>query len=239
MLPIDLGKNEVLVYQIDTDIDDSYVFPFSKLLTPEELRRAIKFYFERDRKTYILTRGILRTILGSLLRKNPVELLISYSTYGKPFLVSDENTSDIRFNVSHSLDKALIAITKGRDVGVDIEYIRPLRYEDRIQERFFSSKENEALRYLPKDIQHRAFFTCWTRKEAFIKAKGGGLNIPLRQFTVSVDPKEPAQLLLTEWEPNEVSRWKIIDLNIRTGYTAALTVEWHDWSLNYQKWSFI
>jgi 4'-phosphopantetheinyl transferase len=236
MLPIDVGKNEVLVYHIDTDIDDSHAFALSKLLTSEELQRANNFYFERDRKTYIITRGILRTILGSLIRKNPSELQISYTTYGRPFLISNKNTPDIRFNVSHSHDRALIAITKGRNVGVDIEYIRPLRYEDRISERFFSLKENEALRSLPKNIQHRAFFTCWTRKEAFIKAKGGGLTIPLKSFTVTLIPGEPAELLQTDRNIEKVKRWCFFDLDIGTKYVAAVAVEAQHININYLSW---
>jgi 4'-phosphopantetheinyl transferase len=137
----------------------------------------------------------------------------------------------LRFNVSHSHSLALYAITRAREVGVDVEHIRPEIAQEKIAERFFSPREVTVLRALPTPLQASAFFACWTRKEAFIKAKGDGLTLPLDQFDVSLAPGEPATLLRTAWDPQEAACWALQDLAPAPGYRAAVAVAGHAWRL--------
>jgi 4'-phosphopantetheinyl transferase len=130
----------------------------------------------------------------------------------------------------------LYGVTLNRELGVDLEYQRPVREAERIAERFFSPRENRAFRELPASCRQEAFFRCWTRKEAYIKARGGGLSIPLHGFDVSLRPGEPARLLSTSWDPEESSRWSLGDIPTVPGYEAAVAIEGrmprlHCWSL--------
>jgi 4'-phosphopantetheinyl transferase len=223
MSAFELEHNQVLVFEISTVCTEKNVRDLYRTLSPDERKRAEKFLFDRDRTTFILTRGVLRKVLGTLTGTDPTQVAFVYGKHGKPVL-QGEIENQIHFNVSHTREKALIAVTCVGEVGIDIEYIRPLTYGARISERFFSEEEIRSLRALPKELQQKAFFTCWARKESFIKAKGGGLTIPLRSFAVSVDPRKPAQLMKTDWDENEACMWSVLDIPIGKNYTAALSV---------------
>jgi 4'-phosphopantetheinyl transferase len=121
-------------------------------------------------------------------------------------------------------------------VGIDLEYIRSDLAVEQIAERFFSRREIATLRALPIDLRTYAFFLCWTRKEAYIKARGEGLSLPLDQFDVSLIPGEPAALLNTQRDLYEVSRWSLQELTPAPGYAAALAVEGHGWHLACWQW---
>jgi phosphopantetheine--protein transferase-like protein len=150
---------------------------------------------------------VLRDILGRYLGVPPSELGFRYSAYGKPALAAGFDGVGVRFNISHSHEMALLAVTCHREIGVDIEYLgREIRGEE-IAEHFFSTHERASLRALPAAAKHEAFFNCWTRKEAYIKAHGEGLSLPLDQFDVSLAPGEPAALLATRSDPREALRW--------------------------------
>ena len=141
------------------------------------------------------------------------------------------------FNLSHSHGIALYAITCGREIGIDIEYFRPDVEVEKLAERFFSPREAAVLRALPEHLRKEGFFNCWTRKEAYIKAEGKGMSIPLSAFDVSLTPGEPAALLRTESHPQETSRWSLQALSPEPGYTAALAVKGHDWELKCWQWT--
>jgi 4'-phosphopantetheinyl transferase len=138
--------------------------------------------------------------------------------------------------VSHSQELGLYAITRNRKIGVDLEYIRTAFACEQVAERFFSSQEKATLRSLPPRLKYQAFFTCWTRKEAYIKARGEGLFLPLDQFDVSTIPGEPALLLNTRGDPQEANRWSLRELGPSAGYVAALAVEGHNWRLSCWNW---
>ena len=121
--------------------------------------------------------------------------------------------------------------------GIDIEFVRSDLDYDLISARYFSPEETAALRVISRDAQLQAFFACWTRKEAYIKARGEGLSIPLDQFDVSMAPDEPPALLNTAWDPKEASRWSLRHINPGPGYTGALAVEGHDWQLRFWQWT--
>jgi 4'-phosphopantetheinyl transferase len=193
------------------------------LLAPEECQRAERFRFDKDRHLFITARGWLRALAGAYTSSAPTKVTFCYSARGKPELTG--SAVDFRFNVSHSGETILLAFALGRRVGVDVEEIRRDFSIAEIAERFFSPAEQGSLRNLPAADQHHAFFRCWTRKEAYIKAMGDGLSLPLDQFDVSLAPNEPAQLLQTRPDAAEAERWSMCDLDVGDQYAGALVVE--------------
>jgi 4'-phosphopantetheinyl transferase len=183
-----LGNDDVHVWRATLDKTPSQIQSYLHNLAADEHVRAERFYFERDREHFIAARGVLRAILGGYLHRTPESLSFCYSSHGKPALAGESAEDAIRFNVSHSQGVALFAVTRGREVGIDIEHIRFDLEVAEIAERFFSPWEVATLRALPIEAQRQAFFCCWTRKEAYIKARGEGLSLPLDQFEVSGEP---------------------------------------------------
>jgi len=189
------------------------------VLSPDEREKAAQFHFDRDRIRYVAARAILRQLIGRYERVPPESVRFSYNTYGKPAL----DGSTLRFNASHSGGLALLAFARDRNVGIDIERIRHDLAPREIASQFFSADETAALRALPPETLPRAFFGCWTRKEAFIKAHGSGLSLPLHKFTVSVN--SPAQLLRTDFNPDALQQWTLHDLSVGPDFAAALAIE--------------
>jgi len=231
-----LGRDKVHVWRATLDPEKSRLHDLEQILAPDEHARAGRFYFQKDREHFIAARGLLRTILGRYLNQDPSELRFCYSPYGKPSLATSSGENALHFNVSHSHGLALYAVTSGREIGVDLEHLRTNFAGEDIAERFFSRREVEALRALPADMRQKGFFNCWTRKEAYIKARGEGLSLPLDQFDVSLAPGEPAALLSTISDPLEASRWSLQKLEPGPGYVAALAVEGRDWLLKCWQW---
>lgn len=215
-------NNEVHVWRLDLDLPSPVLHQLRDTLDPAEISRADRFHFEKHRSQFIAARGLLRTILGNYLNLEPRMLRFGYGGQGKPFL---PDASTLRFNLSHSAGMALIAVTLNREVGIDLEHIRPEFATETIAEQFFSTQETTTLRALSADVQPEAFFNCWTRKEAYLKARSDGLSFPLDQFSVSLIPGEPAALLSFPGEPDEIARWSVIHLNPGSGYVGALVVE--------------
>jgi 4'-phosphopantetheinyl transferase len=229
-----LPRHEVHVWRAPLDQPQSLT-DFFATLAPDEKQWAARFHFQKDREHFIAARGMLRAILSRYLNIKPDDLAFGYSAYGKPFLVNEQG-GDVRFNVSHSHSLALFAFAREHDLGIDVEQIRTEVAEEQIAERFFSACEVAALHALPANQQAEAFFNCWTRKEAYIKARGEGLSLPLDQFDVTLAPGEPAALLRTRIAANEASRWSMIELAPAAGYKAALVVEARDWQLRCWQW---
>ena len=219
-------RDEVHVWRADLNQEDSTVRACYELLQPDERQRADKFHFPRDREHFTVARGVLRQILGGYLGSAPGEIRFAYNKYGKPALADDAVNDLLSFNVSHSKDIALYAVAGGRRrIGLDIEHLRADFDSLTLAERFFSPAEVAALCALPAEQQGLAFFNCWTRKEAYIKALGEGLSHPLDKFSVSHAPGELAALLSTDDDPQEASRWSLVELFPGDGYVAALAFE--------------
>lgn len=231
-----LGHDEVHVWRATLDQTPSQIQTLLHYLSEDEWARAERFYFEKDRAHFIVARGVLRAVLGSYLNRAPESLSFCYGSHGKPALAGKTDGDAIRFNVSHSHGVALYAIARGRDVGIDLERIRLDLAVAEIAERFFSRWETATLRTLPTEAQHQAFFRCWTRKEAYIKARGEGLSLPLDEFDVSLAPREPAAVLRTRRDPSDASRWSLQELTPAAGFVAALAVEGHGWRLACWQW---
>jgi len=190
------------------------------ILSEDEKERAAKFRFEKDRQHFIIARGVLRQILSLYLSEKPDAIQFEYGKNGKPFF--PKNT--LQFNLSHAGEIALIALTKNNIIGIDVEVINRKIEVEQVAQHFFAKGEFDRLMSLPKTQIYEAFFNCWTRKEAFIKATGDGLSFPLDQFEVSVKPNEKAELLATYFNEKEREKWSLFDLKMKEGYKAALAV---------------
>jgi len=181
----------------------------------------------------------LRRIISDYLAIPPAQLRFIYNEYGKPAVSDDQNDRALNFNLSHSAELVLYAVARGRDVGIDIEYIREDFATLEIAEHFFSKDEVAALKSLPADQRTIGFFNCWSRKEAFIKAKGMGISYPLDRFTVSLAPGEPPALLKVDDDELEVARWKMYELNPGAGYAAAMIVKEPPVTLKQRQWPLV
>jgi 4'-phosphopantetheinyl transferase len=174
---------------------------------------------------------MLRKILSEYLKVEPRRLRFSYGEEGKPHLVGGFCESGLQFNLAHSHELALYACTLVRRIGVDLEYIRPLPDIDQISTRFFSAFESTTLGRLWQSKKLQAFYNCWTRKEAYLKATGEGLSRPLASFDVSLTPGEPAKLLFVQDDKRETMRWSFWSSTLDCRYVAAVCIEGHDWRL--------
>jgi 4'-phosphopantetheinyl transferase len=217
----ELHRNVVHVWNQPLNVASANIQGYYLLLSEEERQRAISFRFEEHRNDFILTRASLRILIASYIGNEPQKVSFVYSHHGKPSL---DAADDLRFNVSHTAGLALLAVAKGREVGVDVEKIRPQPDARKLSERFFSASERLSLAKLSSDELHAAFFRCWTRKEAYVKARGEGLSLPLHQFDVSIEAREGQLLLATRPDASETSRWMLRDLPTDPGYAAALAV---------------
>jgi len=211
------------VWQFPTTISESAYAGFAELLSPDERTRAARFHFEKDARRFVVARASLRSILTGYTLSPAAGLRFADARHGKPGLI--DAARDIRFNLSHSGDQALLAVALGREVGADVEAIRTDVETDKLAERFFSAAERQALRALPPERRVAAFFRCWTCKEAFLKAQGIGLSRSLGSFDVDVNPGHPARLVATRPDPSEAGRWSLHELEAPPGYAAALAVE--------------
>ncbi len=209
---------------------------WQQLLSDDEWSRANRFHFEEDRNAYIAARGVLRIILGQYLNAEPTQLRFTYNQYGKPFLLPETNPEKLQFNLSHSDGLALFAFTRQREIGVDLERIqRQFEFEE-IAGRFFSPGEAALLHSLPDSMKPEAFFNCWTRKEAYIKAHGEGLSLPLASFDVTLKPGKPARLIRTRDSPPEATQWRLQALWPGDGFAGALAVKGNGWRLQCWQW---
>lgn len=230
-----LGADEVHVWRAPLNAPASRVRALAALLSVDERRRAEAFYFEEHQREFIVCRGLLRTLLGRYLGIAPEDVRLSYGAYGKPAVAERADAAPLQFNLAHSVGLAVFAFTRDAAIGVDVERCRPLPDAGQLVERFFSPQEADAWRRLPPDEQPLAFFNCWTRKEAFIKAVGDGLSHPLDQFAVSLTPGEPARLLQTNGDPEAASRWTLHALTPADDYVAALAIQHSSCRLTYHE----
>jgi 4'-phosphopantetheinyl transferase len=220
-----LQGDQVHVWRVPLEFSPTDVKWLSQVLSTDETDRSDRFKFDAHRNQFIVARAWLRIIIGSYLRVEPAELRFDYSSHGKPSLSKPfECDPGLNFNLAHSGKLALFGMTLKRQIGIDVERISRDFPCEEIARLFFSSSEVAHLSSLPPAARHRAFFNCWTRKEAFIKAKGLGLSLPLDQFDVALGAEEPT-LLCTRWDESESARWSLHALDLDYGYVGAVAVE--------------
>jgi 4'-phosphopantetheinyl transferase len=245
---LELHANDVHIWL--AKLDDFAADSLQPLLTEDELARAARFHFAKDRNHFMVARGWLRRLLGAYLDINARDLRFSYAEKGKPALEVEQpdllnrrsldrgsldrdslDQGSLNFNLAHSNALAIYAFSRDREVGVDLEFMRDDLADEKIAERFFSPGENEVLKGLPAELRKQAFFDCWTRKEAYIKARGEGLSMPLAEFDVSLAPGDAAALLSNHKEPEEVARWSMQSVVAPAGYVAAVVAAGHGWQV--------
>jgi 4'-phosphopantetheinyl transferase len=228
-----LAAGQVHVWRLTHNPQCLPPIAWESALSPDEHSRANRFAFHRDRNAYITTRAVLRELLGQYLSSPPDQIQFHYAERGKPALAQPEPTPTagdppVHFNVSHTRSLALLAFSSDRRLGVDVEFIRPLENWEDIARRFFSQNELAELRALLPEQRDQGFYTCWTRKESYIKARGDGLYLPLDSFDVTLTPGAPERLTA-----EDASNWTLISLNPRPGYAAALTAEGQNIELQF------
>lgn len=227
--PLEPGQAHIFLLNLRSDIEG---FDPSQYLDDEEKARARRFIFDADRHRFMITHSQVRLILGALLNIHPANLVFIKNPHGKPSLVG----SRLKFNLSHSRDLGLLAVILDQEIGVDIEVIRPEVDRDSLASRFFAPQEVHALSNLPESERLEGFFNCWSRKEAYIKARGLGLKIPLRKFTVSVAPGQPAAVISPD--PGASPTWDMAALTPHPGYCGALVVEGRLRGISCWRWTF-
>jgi 4'-phosphopantetheinyl transferase len=231
-----LRKDEVHVFRASLDTQQEKRETLQRALSREELLRAARFHFPKDRNHFVTARGLLRTLIGRYLKLDPRVLRFQYGPHGKPSLETGPGKLSLRFNLSHSHGLCLFAFSLEREVGIDVEHIRPSHPDDEgIVRRFFSPEEAAALGALPSALRQKAFFTFWSRKEAYLKARGLGAAKELNSFDVSGDPDELTGIISIKGD-QESFRWSLRDLDPGPGYAAALAAEGRDWQLRRWQW---
>lgn len=232
---IALPEDEVQLWRVDLGAVGPEEPRWQQVLSEDERARAARFHFSRDRQGYVSSRALLRIILAAYLGAEPKKLSFRYSDKEKPALAGAHAAREIEFNISHSGTVALLAFTRGREVGVDVELIRHDFDVEGIAHRFFSEHERKELMAFALEERHAAFFRCWTRKEAYVKATGAGLSLPLTHFDVSLGAGNIDALIATRPDAAEVERWCMREVPGGDGYAAALCVLGGGWKL--REWS--
>lgn len=191
------------------------------LLAPGEAERAGRFVQDRDRRRFVARRALLRRLLGAYLDADPAAIGVREGGDGKPRLRSSPDREGLEFNLSHSEGLVLVAVARDVPVGVDVERVRPLPEARELARAHFAPEEVEALAAVQADERSRAFLTCWTRKEAVVKARGGGLSLPLDDFVVGVDPEAPERTVPLDG-PSGDEGWTLSHLDPAEGWVGAL-----------------
>ena len=210
---------------------------FARLLSESEHKRADRFHLERDRQRFVVRHGLLRMILGGYLNIDPAQLAFTYESRGKPMLCLQDIALPLHFNLSHSNDVVLIAGNRQAALGVDVERVRFVPEADQIAAKFFSPQECAVLNAIPEERKMEAFFHCWTRKEAYLKATGEGIADALPRIEVSLAPGQPARLSKINNNPLAASLWRLTELAPAPGYVGALAIKADRLRLSCWRWS--
>lgn len=234
-LPV--ASDEIHVWAAPLNLPSKELDAYAAALSPDEAAQAERFKFEKHRNRFAAGRGMLREILGRYLQAKPAALRFDCSRNGKPTLTGEFAGRGIHFNLSHSEDLALIAVTRIGPVGIDIEFVREIKDMDGLVARFFSRRENELFRKVPSGEKPRAFFNLWTRKEALLKATGEGITRSLSLVEVSFLPGEPARLLAVSGDGAKAARWSLRDLRPAPGFVGAVAVQAKDVRIRSGRWA--
>lgn len=207
------------VWRSRLDVPDSQADKYAGILSHDEKARADRYAIASKRRQFIVGRGLLRRTLGLMLDTNPRSFVFRYGTAGKPEL---ENQSNVQFNVSHSGNTILMAITLDQAVGIDLEQIRPRPHLEAMTQRFFAPEESDQIMSLEEHDREKAFYHCWCRKEAILKGAGLGIWIGLDKFAVNTSPDDPPKLLRTDWGKKAPTDWHLTRIDVADDYAAAL-----------------
>jgi 4'-phosphopantetheinyl transferase len=234
--PLIPDPDEIHVWRAGLDLNAGDRERVLQTLSADERARREKYRSKRDGDRFVAARWILRELLGGYLGVEPADLRFRYGPFGKPFLITTPEKADLLFNLAHAEGVAICAVSRARNVGVDLERIRPALEWQEIAEGFFTPREVNFLESLPAGDGSRAFFKYWTRKEACLKARGEGLSISLDSFDVSASPGETAVVFTLPEGPGKPLRWSLQDIPIDEGFAAALAVEGSGFMVQYWQW---
>lgn len=219
---IALAEGEIHLWAIPLDPAADRLERLGRALSPDEWERARRFRFDVHRRRFVAGRGSLRALLAAYRGEDPAALRFTYGHRGKPDLADPRG---LFFNFSNSEDLGLLGVVRGVPIGVDVEYLKEMSDLQQIASRFFSAEENAALGGVPAELKKLAFFNCWTRKEAYLKAVGEGLAAPLDSFVVTLVPGEEPRMLSLEGDRERAARWFYHHLVPADGYVGAFTLE--------------
>jgi 4'-phosphopantetheinyl transferase len=225
---LNLAPTSLHVWRASLDVPSESLARFSALLSEKEAARAKRFVLDRDRHPYTVAQATLRLLLGRYLQIPPESVRTQSGPQGKPYLAKQSHASELQFNLSHSHGMALFAFALQRELGIDVEKLRPNFASRDIAQHYFSCQEVAELDALPPASYTEAFFLCWTRKEAYIKARGQGLHIPLDSFSVTSTPDHPAALTSSDSEC-----WSIYSFRPSPDFAAAVVAERCEWELSF------
>ena len=233
---LELAPGTIHVWSVRLDPPAAQVERLGRFLAADEWERANRFRFEKHRRQYVVGRGALRVLLAAYLGIRPEEVKFIYGPRGKPFPAPALGAGGLQFNLSNSDELALVGFVLGPEIGVDVEYLRPMPDCEQIAERFFSQSEREVLRGIAAARKEETFFNCWTRKEAYLKAVGEGLAAALDSFDVTLAPGDPPRMLTLEGDAERAARWSLHHLCPADEYIGAVAIEGGTWAI--EAWSF-
>jgi 4'-phosphopantetheinyl transferase len=228
---------EVHVWVANAGVSQSLLATLASNLSSDERNRASKFRFERDRNQYVFSQGVLRAILAAYLGSSGNRIMFNSNSFGKPSLMDGLTDLPLTFNLSHSKGLVIIGVAVGLHLGVDVELVQPLADMESIARQYFTGDEQGLLQTCTAERKDEAFFVCWTRKEAYIKAVGKGLSIPLDSFDVSMPLGSPGRSLPATADLPEVEKWFLQDLTLPSPYVGALVVEGNEVNVSYTTWN--
>ena len=231
-----LINDQVHIWQASFEFTADRIHSFKAWLSKEEMERANRFLFQKDHDLFIVSHGILRAILGRYLKTSPQRIVFAFNRYGKPFLAAPEGVP-LHFNLSHSHQQGLYAFSRNLEVGIDLEFIKPKPHAAQIIARFFSETEKREFQNLPSRLKTNAFFKGWTEKEAYLKAHGSGLSIPLHKFSVTLNPHKPAMLLQIDPDIIDGKPWLLKEIPLGENYAAAVAVAGGKVDFSYWTWT--
>ena len=237
-LPSHLSANEIHIWRVSLHPPSSLFPTLWSMLDQKEQQRAQRFKFTKHQDAFVSARSALRIILSRYLNLAPENLKIDVEPHGKPYLLAPSVSPPLSFNIAHSESLALLAVSLNRQVGIDLEHHRSNVHYVSLLNRICSLQEKSSLSTLLPEQQKSAFFSCWTRKEAYVKALGKGLLVPLSSITVSLLPGEPATLIHVDGKKEESLRWSMCTLYPGPEYSGALVGEGQDWKPCFWQWGW-
>jgi len=233
-----LSPNDVHIWKVSLTPHQHQFIKLQRLLSPDEITRAQRLKFQEHRHAFIAARSALRLIMSRYLCVEAQSLVFTQGPQGKPFLKEPLANPPLLFNLSHTQHFALYAFTLNKEIGIDLEdQNRNINYESLI-DRVCSEKEKAIIMAHAPPEQKQIFLTCWTRKEAYVKATGKGLSFPLQAITVSLPPTTPTALLEVAGDSQEPLRWSMHEIQVDHDHVATLVVAGHSWNPVYWEWSW-
>jgi len=230
-----IGVDSIHLWDIALDDTTHSLEDYRSILSDQERERANRFSFPELKRRYIIAHACLREILAGYIDVEPRSVAFTTNAYEKPSLVEHPGKPDIHFNLSHSLDIAVIGIVKNRRIGVDVEWVKSRKDHMKIAERYFSPGEIAALKRIKNEQTVQAFIQLWAGKEAFIKARGDGMSLPLNQFSLERLIEHPGKISCKVELPGDTTAWFVYPIKLITGYLGAVAVEGEIRDIQYFK----